>query len=59
MYVQDGKKLISVQSSTTYVYLLSIIAVRFNVIIDSGVISPVNWKDVAYGLNSVDKKYVC
>ena len=58
MYVQYGNKLISVQSSTTYVYLLSIIAVRSNFSIDRAVGSPGLRKDVVDGLNDTSKKYL-
>ena len=39
----------------TYFYLLSIIAVRFNVIIDGAVGEPIHGKDVVYGLNAANK----
>ena len=38
-------------------YLLSVKAVRFNVIIGFSIGSPVHEKDVVYGLNTVSKKY--
>ena len=42
----------------TYFFLLTIIDVGFNVIIDRSVGAPIHGKDVVSGLNAFEKKYI-